>query len=422
MTESYDSELYTITSQVGIAFDEADWLSDHLRVSHEERDRFLNNDIENPQFTYRSQTPRVGYQENLDSVLEALGRSAAPAVVIDLYKRKLEMLQLRNRLIESSIKGDSEEFFKISTELYGRPRKRYFSYVAKRVLLLCKEHKKKHPAVTRRLQKVFGRVNTDEVDIEADILPPLVTGGRLITSVSEVENIFKETLARYNIDNWSVEVDLSNSRRHFAAIGRLKRLVIPAEEHLLTRPIKPTDLHIQAIAEHEIGVHVRRAFAGGRGPLLLLETGLDRYLQGEEGIASYVQQQIEGAEEFYGFDRYLAASLAVGMDGQKRDFRSVFSLMTDYYTLKFETEEDEKHPTPFRAAWDVCVRIFRGTTGQLQGCVYTKDIVYMEGNIGIWHLLSEKPHVFEWLFLGKYNPLIKRHVSTLQTLEIMPKW
>lgn len=138
-------------------------------------------------------------------------------------------------------------------------------------------------------------------------------------------------------------------------------------------------------------------------------------------MAGYVQQQIEGADEFYGFDRYLAACLAVGVDGTPRDFRAVFSLMTDYYTLKFK-EDAVVNKAPFRAAWDVCVRIFRGTTGQTAGCIYTKDIVYMEGNIGIWNLLSEKPHVFESLFVGKFNPLLNRHVRSLQTLEILKEW
>ena len=190
---------------------------------------------------------------------------------------------------------------------------------------------------------------------------------------------------------------------------------------MLSRPQSLTDHGVQALAEHEVGVHVRRSYEASKGPLRLLEIGLDNYLPGEEGLASYAQQQVEGADEFYGFDRYLAASLAVGMDGEVRDFRSVFSLMSDYYTLKFALE-DKTVSIPFQAAWDICVRIFRGTTGQTPGCIFTKDIVYMKGNIGIWNLLSERPKVFESLFIGKYNPLLSRHVKTLQTLDILEEW
>jgi hypothetical protein len=98
--------------------------------------------------------------------------------------------------------------------------------------------------------------------------------------------------------------------------------------------------------------------------------------------------------------------------------------MTDYYTLKFASAKNifEAEAEPFRAAWDVCVRIFRGTTGQSTGVIFSKDIVYLEGNIEIWLLLSEKPHIFESLFVGKFNPLLSRHVRTLQTLEILKEW
>jgi len=109
------------------------------------------------------------------------------------------------------------------------------------------------------------------------------------------------------------------------------------------------------------------------------------------------------------------------MDGTKRDFRAVFSIMTDYYTLK-HADEDEADVVPFRAAWNVCVNIFRGTTGKTAGAIFTKDIVYLEGNVGIWHLISDKPHIFESLFLGKYDPLLSRHVKSLQTLGILKEW
>lgn len=422
MNQSYDDELYLLMCQAGIAFDEAEWLSDHLRIGNEERESFLNNEIENPRFVYRAQTAQAGYQERIDVLSQALKQSKVPAVVVDLYQKKLDLLLLRSNLVGASLTGNDENFFAASVGLYGQPRQKYFSYVAKRVMVLCRNQKEKHPGATRRLQKALGRVNSSDVDIDVDVLPPVIKEGVLIKSVSEVEMIFKEVLARYEIEGWSVVVDHTGNRRIFATNMQLKRIIIPSEKHLFSRSAKITDVHALALAEHEIGVHARRSFAASQTSLRLLETGFDHYLKGEEGVASYVQQQVEGAEEFYGFDRYLAAGLAVGMDGEVRDFRGVFSLMTDYYTLKFEIDGEEKHSTPYRAAWDVCVRVFRGTTGQTAGCIYTKDIVYLEGNIGIWNLLTKKPHVFPWLFVGKYNPLIKRHVNTLQTLEIMLEW
>jgi hypothetical protein len=134
-----------------------------------------------------------------------------------------------------------------------------------------------------------------------------------------------------------------------------------------------------------------------------------------------VQQQIEGATEFYGFDRYLAAMLAVGSDGVPRDFRGVFTLMRDYYTLVYAAREDGADQAN-TTAWDVTIRLFRGTTGTTPGCIYTKDILYLENNIELWNLLIDKPHVFDQLFCGKFNPLLTHHITALQTLDILKEW
>ena len=421
MIRSYDEDLYQALLDVSPNFDEAIWLQDHIRISHEERDLFLANEIENPKFCYRAQTPRVDNLKKIDTFNQHLDKSKSHAVVIDLYKRKSEKQYSRNGLIAASLAGNDEVFYEESCELYGKPRMKYFSYVAKRVLELCHKQKTKHPGSARRLSRVMAKITAPDSNIDAGILPPVVTNGRLIRSTNEVRDIFQATLDRCGIEGWTILIDVEGKQNRFSVNPATLTISIPSYEQLLARPKLPTDIHIQALAEHEVGVHVRRAYEARQGKLRLLEVGLDSYLQGEEGVASYAQQQIEGADEYYGFDRYLASSLAVGIDGEPRDFRAVFSLMTDYYTLCLK-KNDEIDSAPFRAAWDVCVRIFRGTTGQTAGCIFTKDIVYMEGNIGIWNLLSEKPQVFESLFLGKYNPLLPRHVQTLQTLEILKEW
>lgn len=417
----FDEELYVAIRNISPYFDEVEWFKDHMRISHEERDSFINNEIENPLFTYKSQKVNVNYDEKLDLLRACMEQPQVPSVVVDLYRRKMEKQLLRNSIIGSSLNKNDQAFFEASCDLYGKPKRKYFAYIAKRLLLLCNSQKGANQGSVRRLSKVVSKINTEGVDIDVSVLPSVVATGSPIGSAVEVVEIFSSVIERCGIEGWVVQVDAAGTRSRFAVNVQQKVVHIPSDQQLFSRPQKLTNIGVQALAEHEVGVHVRRSYEAQQGPLKLLEIGLDAYLPGEEGLAAYAQQQVEGAEEFYGFDRYLAACLAVGMDGKKRDFRSVFSLMLDYYTLKFAGME-KGHTDPYRAAWDVCVRIFRGTTGQTAGCVFTKDIVYMEGNIGIWNLLSERPHVFESLFVGKYNPLLSRHVNTLQTLGILGEW
>ncbi|MCB9810271.1 DUF1704 domain-containing protein [Candidatus Nomurabacteria bacterium] len=421
MTEKLDELWFDRLRSVSGHVDESLWLQDHIRIAHEERERFIDNEIENPLFTYRKESEINVVPQKIDELRVEISKSDAHVIVAELYDKKLSNEVIRNALIEASLHANDEEFFTHSVALHGKPRKRFFSYVAMRVKQLCEVYEDQYPNEVKRLLKVVSKIATNDIDIDVSVLPPVNTDGVPVESIDEVIKVFKDTLERLEINEWSLVIDNSSLRTRFSVDPFKKLVLLPNQEQLMSRASKLTNVQLEALAEHEVGVHARRAHEAINSPLKILKIGLDSYLPGEEGLAGYVQQQIEGADEFYGFDRYLAACLAVGVDGTPRDFRAVFSLMTDYYTLKFK-EDAVVNKAPFRAAWDVCVRIFRGTTGQTAGCIYTKDIVYMEGNIGIWNLLSEKPHVFESLFVGKFNPLLNRHVRSLQTLEILKEW
>lgn len=420
MTTFLDERWFESVLRISSQGDETQWFQRHIRISEEERELFLNNEIENPEFVYK-QIPQ--YVSNLDAIHALrlqIQAEEKDAVVLSLYEHKLQQLEHRDEFLQALIAGKDTEFYQASVKLYGKPKMKYFSYVAKQITAMCTQSQATDPVVAMRLKRIVSKIDQSKVDISADILPPVVETGTEITTVDEVKDIFQATLDRFTITDWTLQV-AGSARSRFAVSPFSQVIHIPNQTQLLQRPKKLTDVHIAALAEHEIGVHVRRAHEGMNSPLKLLQVGLDSYLPGEEGLAGYVQQQIEGTTEFYGFDRYFAACLATGMDGTKRDFRAVFSIMTDYYTLKYAVE-DEQNTAAFRAAWDVCVRIFRGTSGQTPGTICTKDIVYLEGNIGIWHLISDKPDVFESLFLGKFNPLLSRHVKSLQTLGILKEW
>jgi hypothetical protein len=283
----------------------------------------------------------------------------------------------------------------------------------------CDTHADAYPAQVKRLRAVLGKVTAKTVSISPDILPDVVADSPRVKSRQRVLDIFSETLHRLELSVWAL-VERQDNHSHFVVIPERQQILVPTQEALLTRN-DLTEVKVRALAEHEVGVHVLRAARGQSQPLQLLGIGLHDYVGGEEGLATYAQQQIEGATEFYGLDRYLAASLAVGMDGIARDFRGVFSLMIDYYTLCFAGQESVATLAE-SAAWAVTIRVFRGTTGTTPGCIYTKDILYLENNIELWNLLIDKPQRFDQLFCGKFNPLLTHHITALQTLDIIKEW
>lgn len=416
----FDEQWFQLARPIVFAVAEISPITSGLSISKEQVELFLSDEVENPLFSYDiSRFANNPVDEPVSAVRSAMVNSDTHAVVIELYDKKLQRQLERQALLQATLAGDDHAFFEQSKTLYGVPSKRYISYVAREVLRLCDDKKATHSLQAKRLRAVLGKITAKPTKISQDILPEPVKGSPRIMSRQQVLDIFTETLTRLELTNWTL-MERQDNHSHFVVLPERQQVLVPRQQALLSRT-DLTEIKTKALAEHEIGVHVLRSARGKQQPLQLLSIGLHDYLGGEEGLATYVQQQIEGATEFYGFDRYLAAMLAVGSDGVPRDFRGVFTLMRDYYTLVYAAREDGADQAN-TTAWDVTIRLFRGTTGTTPGCIYTKDILYLENNIELWNLLIDKPHVFDQLFCGKFNPLLTHHITALQTLDILKEW
>ena len=70
-------------------------------------------------------------------------------------------------------------------------------------------------------------------------------------------------------------------------------------------------------------------------------------------------------------------------------------------------------------AWNRSMRVYRGSTGTTPGAVYTRDIIYLEGNKQMWRLLDTDAVIHpDWL-AGKYDPTNSTHVESLKELGIL---
>ncbi|MEZ4195236.1 MAG: DUF1704 domain-containing protein [Candidatus Paceibacterota bacterium] len=388
-----------------------------------ERRHFLESEVENPEFKYKDLSNKIAARSQFEDLLVAIEKEEENPVVKKIYTKKIKDKLTVIDMAEATQARADQQFYQASVRMYGAPKKEYFAYIAMRIqeqCITCNSPIKN--AAAKRLRKLFSKIDISGAVITVDVLPePVVSVDRTPLTAMEVKKVFVEILKKYDIDDWKVDIDSTNKRKRFSVNTHKKVVSVPNDAYLKLRQEPLTRLKAEAVAEHEIGVHVLRSKHGNDSNLKLLGIGLSKYLRGEEGLACYMQQQVEGGKEFYGFERYMAASLAVGMDGTPRDFRSVYIIMHDYYTVVASEGEDFDQRVE-SAAWDTCVRIFRGTTGQSKGCIFTKDIVYLEGNIGIWKLLIDRPHVFESLFVGKFDPTSDSQVKALQALSILPEW
>lgn len=415
----HDEPWFTRLTQASIL--DTHWLTVHTRVTTDERTRFLENEVENPVFevTSDSSLDIARARTYWRDFLTDLANNEQNEVVLDLYSQKIKAQVWRIDMLEAIQNGDDCGFMEASVAIYGKPKKRYFNYVASQMqCLVAATQNSPHRNAVRRLERIFKKLDTSSNHISHDILPVPADFSERLEDPRVVAKIFTDVLKAYDIVGWEIVVDESLRRRVFSVSQKHRVIHIPASEHLRSRKRPLTRTGVTALAEHEIGTHIVRHERGMKQSLQLLGIGLRGYLRGEEGIATYRQQRIEGADEYYGFDRYLAACLVCGLDGHARDFRELFVVMRDYYLLTL-TQSDEVFDRAQEAAWDVCLRLFRGTTGQQAGYCFTRDINYLEGNIGIWKLLTDQPEWNDYVSLGKYDPLNQSHVEALRALEIL---
>lgn len=231
----------------------------------------------------------------------------------------------------------------------------------------------------------------------------------------DVQLIFENILQRMEAAGWTVVL---HPVQRFMSINQKKKVVsIPA-----VTSQDYTHKRLQALIAHELGTHVQRRLNGERSKFLLLSTGFDRYLAGEEGVATVREQAISGdfSTERW-LERHVAIGMTLGLDGTKRDFREIFEVMWRYYYLDLR-RGGESHDNALiisrNKSYDRCVRTFRGTDGNSRGYCYTKDIDYAEGNIGVWDLVGKKPDELLRFSMGKYDPMNERHVWILSQLGI----
>lgn len=412
---------------------------EYLRYTNDRslKEAFLMDDSMEPYLEY--------HDVDLSHVDDRLADVAAMAELVERlhdslvcvsYTDKLREIREKYELIRAARMGDDAAVLDASLRLYGDVQHEYFQYALDRV--------RERVDVVRR---VYGRHPLVQPCIE--VLEPLVSGVGALSDASwngislpavrvypesealsseEIRRMVYEAFEWYEIDGWHAVVDAPGERMTFSTDQELATIFIPSDEDLSVRRYPLTRERVGSIVAHEVGVHVRRRVMGEKSPLRLLGYGLAGYLRAEEGIATHAEQVRDGARHFAGVLGYLSVGWVRGLDGIARTFRGLFDVLYPYLVVASlehacsygeEVQVDEVCEKAKRRAWARSVRTFRGTTGTTPGACFTKDIVYLEGNIAIWQLLTEDPTWVDRFHLGKYDPSNESHVTLLRELGML---
>jgi hypothetical protein len=438
-SEPLDKSWYPRFKEIG-SFQAYEYFDGDKTLREEERKKFLNGDIENPTLDYPKIDPtRLEEDEaTLLQLKEDILTAEPNETVKQVYRWRLNEKIAELRMLKATQAGDMRKFSKYSEFVYGKPSAEIFNYtiqslrdfVAKQLSSIDPNIQKAAKELNKLLPTNVPRSEISELPKDKEVArvreQTLKESGGLLNieakteqyTATEIRDIFQGALNTLQGEGWDVVIDTS-SKSGISVDQEHKTINIPESRQLAFEKLR-------TLVAHEVGTHVARRLNGERSKLQLLGLGLDRYEKGEEGIATMREQSLkdERIEDFAGSEGHLAISMAMGLDGTPRDFREVYEIMEKYFYLKALSvggEPDEALKLAQTSAWNRTVRTYRGTNCRSKGVCFTKDIVYREGNIGVWEVVRENPDELVRFSVGKYDPANTRHIWILDKLGISEK-
>ncbi len=354
------------------SFDDIDYLKIDPKTLAREKEKFLKGEIDVPTLSYDIPKEEISHKKaSLSSLQETITRSNQPEIIQQAYGRKINEQLLKIELLEKTLTKDDSGFFETSKKLYGIPTK----------------------DSVKQAQTLLNKEYADEVS------SPEMLGAQ------EIKKYMDTALEKAEMTKeWRTEI--TKNKLVVSVSYADKKIFIPENREM-------TALQTKALSEHEIGIHLTRHFNGLKSNLLLLSSGLDNYLEAEEGLATKAQADIDGKHPSVG--GYIAIAHAAEVVADQWSFRGIYDFMCDYrkhmYHLKNEDSIQEQ-------AWTRTIRLFRGTTGQTPGTCFTRDALYFSGYLKIENFLREETKEAQRALKGKYDPTNPEHVALLDYLGL----
>ena len=413
-----------------------DYLSGDNKYREEQKELFLSDKINNPVLDY----PKLNL-ENLDNrdqellkLKKDILREEKHEVIKQAYRWRINATLAEVRMLKATLNGEMRKFKRYSEFVYGKPSKEIFMQNLQSIKeLIDSQNNSDNVDIKQASEELKILVNFDLPQNEIYNLPNnnliqiakkmfeeefadvinLIPENKKEFKAEEIKEIFQKSLNLLGAEGWEVVVD--KNKTALGVVQETKRVEVPESRLLKNKEMVRLDIH-------EIGTHVKRSVEGGKSILKLLEIGFDRSEKGEEGVATVREQLFSSSlKDFAGMQGHLAIGLAEGLDGRPRNFRDVFKIFKTYFIIKkliagkelsIAKEEAEK------AAWNRCLRTFKGTDCKTPGVCFTKDIVYREGNIGVWEVIKKDTQEMRRFSVGRYDPSNQRHLWILEQLGI----
>ncbi len=302
----------------------------------EQKALFLSHPNASPRFFYRDCPLDI---ESLKTELKRIPQDVNH-FLYPIYKEKIKSLEAKLNLLKFR---DTKEYTKYSKAAFGSVTQgTYRSAIA-----FLKKHSEVKPDQSQTLD------------------------------TKKTIEILNEFLKEKKLAHWKIKI-LEDS---VADIQVTKKNII-----LLKKGAKFKINRLKALLAHEIGTHVFRYENGKLQPLEIFARGTANYLETEEGLAIWNQNQLNlNLGEKYITPALLIVAIFMA---EKMSFKDLYQYLRSTYNINKEL------------AWKCCLKSKRGFTDTENFGAFTKDACYYTGNKKIEKFIKEKGNIKD-LYIGK---------------------
>lgn len=399
--------------------------------ANEAKSEFLENDnLSHPNNEYEklnSSEIENLYQNISNAILVVENDNSLGEIEREMYNTQLETRIKTVKMLEAAYdfrKAESltdrqkaqEEFMKNNIEVYGEPDFETFHsllsdkivkiYALKldekgeKIRLEFYELIEKDENLSQDIKRFkpsdevfhnFGEIIKDLYSKRLELIPKKDDDRY---SADEIFEVFENILKDFEKDGFSkFNVEWKDSGA-IAVSAKDKKIFIPKNRKLVSKK------ELEGLVVHEIGTHYMRAQMGEAYNNQALRTGLDGYMNTEEGIARAMEMAVKGDYQEAGVQHYLTAGFAYF---NNMNFRKAFEAnwrmgILDGKNNFSEENIDKKRQIAYRNTQ----RIFRGT----DELPWFKDLSYFNGGQEIWKYIEENidsPTLIDDFLLGGKN-------------------
>ena len=400
--------------------------------ANEAKSEFLENDnLSHPNNEYEklnSSEIENLYQNISNAILVVENDNSLGEIEREMYNTQLETRIKTVKMLEAACdfrKAESladkqksqEEFMKNNIEVYGEPDfETFHSLLSDKIAQIDTlklddkgekirsefyELIKKDEILNQNIERFkpsdevfhnFGEIIKDLYSKQLELIPEKDSNEKF--SVKEIFEVFENILKGFEKDVFSkFNVEWKDSSA-IAVSAKDKKIFIPKNR----KPVSKKEL--EGLVVHEIGTHYMRAQMGEAYNNQALRTGLDGYMNTEEGIARAMEMAVKGDYQEAGVQHYLTAGFAYF---NNMNFRKAFEAnwrmgILDGKNNFSEENIDKKRQIAYRNTQ----RIFRGT----DELPWFKDLSYFNGGQEIWKYIEENidsPTLIDDFLLGGKN-------------------